>query len=112
MTPTIMQIIILVFVLFALSRVFLRWKAHEFGWREALFWTVIWIGVTVVVLIPSTVNVLSRALGLGGDPINALIYLSIVALFYLMYRIHVKQEKINHDLTMLVRTISLGKREK
>jgi hypothetical protein len=112
MIPTLLQIIVSVFVLFALSRVFLRVRKHELDVREALFWSVIWAGFAVVVWAPITVTILAHTLGLSGkEPIDTLVYLAIVALFYLVYRIHAKQEKLNHELTRLVRAVSLGKQK-
>ena len=111
MTLTLLQIVVSLFVLFALSRVILRTKSHEIGWRESLFWILVWLGTATVVWVPATVTLLSRTLGLGAkEPVDTLVYLAIMVLFYLVYRIHAKQEKLNHELTRLVRAVSLGKK--
>lgn len=112
MIPSILQLAVSAFVLFALSRVYLRVRKHELDVREAVFWAAIWTGFAIVVWVPSTVTLAARAVGLSGkEPIDTLVYLAIVALFYLAYRVHAKQEKLNHDLTRLVRVVSLGKQK-
>lgn len=106
--PTVLQILVTLFALFALSRVLLRMKGHQLTMSQILFWTVVWVGLLVVIWIPSTAYAISRGLGLDTrQPIDTLIYIAIVAMFYLIYRLHVKQENVEHELTQLVRKISI-----
>ena len=106
--PTALQIFATLFALFALSRVFLRMKGHELTLGQSAFWAIIWTGVIIVVWVPSTAFAISDSLGLDTrKPIDTFVYIAIVVLFYLTYRMHVKQERTDHQLTQLVRQIAI-----
>jgi hypothetical protein len=105
----ILQIIITVFALFALSRSFLRFRKGSESILEFLIWIFIWSSVVLVVYVPSITQIPARILGIGRG-IDVLVYLSIVALFYSIYRIYAKIEKIEQDLTTMVRNEALKKK--
>ncbi len=108
MIPTALQIFATIFALFALSRVIIRLKAHQLTVRETLFWGIIWASVISVVWIPNIALFISRNLGLETrQPIDSLVYISIVLLLYLMYRIHAKQENLEQEVTRLIRIVSI-----
>jgi hypothetical protein len=113
MTPTILQIIATLFLLFALSRVFLRWKGAQIGMKEASLWSLLWTSILIVLWIPITTEWVSNVLGLSTDkPIDTLIYLSIVILFYLIYRGYAKHEQLEQELTRVVRLAAINEAEK
>ena len=97
---TITQVLILLFSLFALSRSLLRLRDKEISRFQFLFWAILWVGVIIITLLPDSVMSLSP---LG---VQVLAYMAIVVLFYLLFRIYVKVEKTNQDLTKLVRQLS------
>jgi hypothetical protein len=99
-------VIVIIFVLFAWSRVFLRYKDRRMSLLAFLLWSALWIGVIVAVLFPETVRTISLVLGIQR-PIDVLVYGSIVALFYLVFRLYVKLENMRQDYTKLVRSIAL-----
>jgi len=108
MTPTALQIFATIFALFALSRVILRLKEHQLTIRESLFWGLIWVGTIIVLWIPSTAFLISRTMGLNTrEPIDTLVYMATVIMFYLINRMHVKHEKLEQEFTKLVRSLSL-----
>lgn len=112
MTPTALQIFATLFALFAMSRVFLRLKEHQLEIREALFWTLIWAGMLTVVWVPATANLISTTLGLETSrPVDTIIYVGMVLLFYLVYRMHAKHEKLQQEFTRLVRLVSIKESE-
>lgn len=105
------QIIAILFALFAFSRAVLRVRAGEITAKEFIFWSAIWILVIVVVLMPSTTTFVSSALGVGR-PIDLVVYGGIVSLFYLIFRLYVKIEHTERLLTKLTREIALKKPKK
>ena len=108
MTPTALQIFATIFALFALSRVILRLKDHQLTIKEVLFWASVWLGIILVVWIPTTAGLISTTLGINTrEPIDTLIYVAIVVMLYLIYRMHVKTERLGSEVTRLVRLIGL-----
>ncbi len=102
----LIQIIIIVFALFAISRVLLRFRERTISLWEMIIWTVIWLGIGIAVLIPQITTTFANLLGVGRGA-DALIYLSVVVLFYGMFRLYIKQEHIEREITQLVRSLAL-----
>jgi len=104
MTP--IQILGVLFLLFALSRVILRWRSHRLALSELVLWVFVFGGILTVVLVPSLSAWLAKLFGIGRGA-DLVIYGSIVLLFYLVFRIYVQLENIEYKLTTLVREIAL-----
>jgi len=101
----ILQILILIFVIFAFSRLMLRFREKSISRQELIFWSTVWTMVLVVSLIPNITSWISIPLGIGRG-IDVIVYLSIVILFYLIFRLYVKSEQTNQELTILVRSMA------
>jgi hypothetical protein len=101
----IIQIIMIVFALFAYSRSVLRSRSKEITSSEFAFWSVIWIAIIIVALIPGITGWLSAPLGIGRG-VDIIVYLGIVGLFYLVFRLYVKMEKYRQEITKLVREMA------
>ena len=100
------QVLALIFVLFALSRAFLRYKDNVITIFELIFWTFIWLGVVIIAFIPEVTFIFSRIAGIQRG-IDAIIYISIVFLFYMLFRAYVKMEKMEQNMTEMVRQVAL-----
>ena len=101
----LLQIIIIIFAVFALSRSLLRIRDKEISRFQFLFWVLVWLTLILVTLIPDTARILSKPLGIDRA-VDFMVYFSIILLFYLIFRIYVKVEKISQDLTKLVRQMA------
>ena len=102
----LIQILIILFALFAFSRVVLRFKDGAITFREFVFWSIAWIAIIFVTVIPSTVAFASNIVG-GGRTMDFVVYVSIIVLFYLMFRLYVKIESVEHAITNLTREIAV-----
>ena len=102
------QVIIIIFIVFALSRVLLRYRDGAITVKELLFWLVFWIAASVAVLLPQTTSFLANLVGVGRG-VDLAIYVALVIIFYMMFRIFVRLEKIEQDITKVVREVGLKK---
>ncbi len=107
-TSIIFQALAVVFALFALSRVVLRLKDGKITWPEFSFWTVIWAAVIVVAINPDLTFTLSNALGIERG-VDVAVYCSIIILFYMMFRMLVKMEMLEQEITKAVRKDAISK---
>ena len=98
MEITVIQILAIIFAVFALSRAFLRFKDKKVSTKEFLFWSVIWIAVIVVALLPRITGIISSLLGVGRG-VDIIIYISIIALFYLIFRVYVKIDSLEQNIS-------------
>ena len=103
----IIQIILTVFFLFAIIKVFSRYRSQELKLSDLVLWTVFWLLAATVVLWPDSTMQLARLMGVGRG-VDAVMYLAIALLFFLFFRTTVSVEKINRDITKLTRKIALN----
>lgn len=105
----LVQIVALIIIIFALSRVYLRFKNNKSSIKEVIFWTTIWILIAIVVFLPQTMTYLARMLGVGRG-VDVVIYLGLLVLVYWQFRNNARAEKIEQDISKIVRDIALKKK--
>lgn len=103
---TTIQIFLLFFVLFALSRVILRIREKVLPAKTGFFWILIWLAALAGILLPATTTKIASLFGVGRG-VDVIVYLSLALLFYLVFRIYVMIEDLRHEITYLVRQIVL-----
>ncbi len=101
-----LQIVVVIFAVFAWSRALLRLRDRKISFWEFVFWTIIWAAVAVTSLLPQTADIVSDFFGVSR-PIDLAVYVSILLLLYLVFRLYVKQEQQVQETTKLVRTIAI-----
>ncbi len=102
----LLQLLIVLFALFALTRVILRYREKQITTTEFLLWIIIWISLVIVSAAPELLSLPSRLLGIGRG-VDVIIYLGLIGLFYLVFRLFVNLENQKRELTKLVREIAL-----
>ncbi|MBI5794306.1 DUF2304 family protein [Candidatus Uhrbacteria bacterium] len=107
---TLIQILIVVFALFALSRTVWQFKRGTLTFVWLLFWLVFWLCVGLVAVLPQTADMVARVVGVGRGA-DVVIYVSLIALFYLIFRVYVKIEQVEREVTGLVRKLALDEQD-
>lgn len=109
----ILQYLIIIFVLFASSRVMLQFRKKTISFGQYMFWQVLWVFLLIFGLFSSYFNFLTTLLGIQRL-VDVIIYASIGILFYLIYRLYIRIEDIHKDISILVRNDSIknAKRKK
>jgi hypothetical protein len=100
------QVILVIFAAFALSRVILRFKDKHVRKPEFIIWSTIWLLVIIVGVYPEITGYASKLLGIQR-PIDLAIYTSILVLFALMFRLYVLIDNQERELTKFVRHIAI-----
>ena len=108
---SLIQIGLVVFILFAASRVFLRFKEKKIGWKVFIFWMGIWTLGTIAILSPATTEYFADLFGIGRA-VDLILYVSTALLFYLIFRIYVKLNQIDSNITKIVRNSAIEKAKK
>lgn len=106
----VFQILFILFALFTVFGVLKRKKAGQISARGAWFWSLFWAAVIVAVLWPESTTLLANSLGIGRGA-DFIIYISIAIIFYLLFRLHIKIEALNRDITKIVRKEALEDRK-
>src|SRR4051812_49179308 len=98
----IFQGLIIVFSIVAIFSIFLRRSKDNLGLHGTIFWILFWLGVDVVILFPNSTTVLANKLGIGRG-VDLVVYVSIIMIFFVLFRLNVKLEGINRQITKIVR---------
>jgi hypothetical protein len=104
------QIVLICFALFAFSRVLIRYRRGGMRMLHLGLWLVFWACVVVVAWLPDTTNLLANWLGVGRG-VDTAMYLSIMMIFYLLFRSFAKIEDLDRQLTRVVRASALREME-
>ncbi len=106
------QYFLVILVLLIIYRVIIKWRQGFLAFRDAIFWMGFWLVVGAIVLVPETTSFMARMVGVGRGA-DLVVYLSIVLIFYIIFQITVKIEKIERNITKIVRQVAVsGKEEK
>lgn len=104
------QILLIIFLLFAISRVILRLKDGNLTLGEFLFWFGLFAFALIGVLEPTFTSYVAQVLGIGRGA-DVVVYASIALLFYLIFRANIHLEETRHEITKLVSLIALQEKQ-
>ncbi len=100
------QIVLTCFAMFAVSRVLIRYRRGGMRMLHLGLWLVFWAAVIVVSVHPATTDRLATILGVGRG-VDTAMYLSLLLIFYLLFRSFAKIEDLDRQLTRIVRANAL-----
>jgi len=106
------QVLIIGFTLFAVSKTISGFKKGRINTTGLIIWLSLWTVIVLASFLPNTTTFFANILGVNYGT-DLAVYLSIMALFYIVFRIYIKLEKIESAITTIVKEIALkSKRNK
>jgi len=84
-----------------------RAKQNVISRLEALVWSIAWIGASIVIMLPQTTDAVAKFFGVGRGA-DFIIYGSVIVLFFLVFKIFIALDKLDHQLTEIVRRDALN----
>lgn len=105
---TLFQIIVLVFIGLVSIKILKKYQEKVIGSREMIFWSLLWLIAALLIILPGTTSFLASQLGIGRG-VDLVIYIALFLNFYLIFKLVIKVEKQEKNLTELVRKIALKK---
>ena len=100
------QIALLVLIALALGKVVRRFRQGRVRLFDFIFWTAVWGVGALFVVWPNITTVLATSVGIGRG-VDLVTYVSFIALFYLVFRLYVRMEYFQRDITELTRHLAL-----
>lgn len=97
-----LQILVTVFIVFILFKLFLQKQKNKISLLSFLIWFLLWLAVLLVFWLPDTTSYLAAWLGIGRGA-DLVVYLSILVIFYMIFKIFVRLNKIENEITRVVR---------
>lgn len=105
------QLILAIFLLFAVSRVYLRFREGTINLGAFLFWIGLWVLALFSIFCPDFTTYWAQLLGIGRG-VDVILYISIALLFYLIFRINVMIENLHEEISKVVREVALKEEKK
>jgi hypothetical protein len=102
---TLIQYILAIIVIFIFWQTVKKFRERSISLREFLFWVIFWAAIAVVILLPQATIFLANYLGVGRGA-DLVIYASLIFVFYMIFRLFVRQEKIERDISKIVEEIA------
>ena len=100
------QIVLVAFAVFAFSRAVMGLRRGTLTVGPFALWALFWIAVIVVALRPETTAAVARVAGVGRGA-DLAIYLALMLVFFLLFRLFARIEELERQLTRLVRAQAL-----
>jgi hypothetical protein len=103
---SIAQLFLLSLAILAMGIGTLWFRQRKIGAMALLLWLVLWIGFAVVVLFPETAVVVAHLLGISRG-VDLALYLSVILIFFVLFRIYMRLEQVDRQITQIVRAVAL-----
>lgn len=105
------QIFALIIIAFFLARTLWQKQKKQISPQEFIFWFIFWIIAAIIIISIKWIDLLVAYLGFSGSGIEILLYLAVAILFYLIFRLRIKLEKLDRNITKLVRKLAIDEEE-
>lgn len=105
------QLILSIFILFILLKTFHSYRTKQISTSFFILWVLLWMAGLFAIYYPGLLTKMAGLLNIGRG-VDFALYVSIILLFYLVYKVNLKIGKLNKDLTKLVRKISIKNAKK
>lgn len=102
------QVIAIIIILFFIFRLSEQKKKKDINNKELVLWLIFWLLAAVAIIFIKELDRLVAWFGFSGSGINFLIYLAVLTLFYLVFRLQLSLVKLDRNLTDIVRHLSLS----
>ncbi len=108
----IQQIIALALIAIFVWRLGVQKKKKEINQNEFIFWLIFWVLGALAIIFIRDIDRLVGYFGFSGSGINFLLYLAIIVLFFLIFKLRLNIAKMDKNLTEVVRKVALDKNKK
>ncbi|MFA5946963.1 MAG: DUF2304 domain-containing protein [Patescibacteria group bacterium] len=102
----IFQIILVSFAAYAIYKTWKQYSKKEASKYWAIAFTLLWIVVIAVALVPNLANIVANFVGIGRGA-DVIVYSAIVVLTFTVYRLMIAQQKLSAEMTSLVRAVAI-----
>jgi len=108
---TLIQILAIFLASSILIKTIFDFKKNKITLPVFLLWVILWSAIIVVAVLPQVTVFLDKLLG-KGRAFDAIIYFSIFFIFYILFKIVTRLEKIEANITTIIREIALRDKDK
>lgn len=103
----IIQLILLLFVAFAILKTVGRAVKRDVTRAQLVFWCLVWLAIAAAAIFPQWTVVLANRLGVGRGS-DLVLYIAVALLLYIVFRLTVRIERMDRAITKVVRRDALS----
>lgn len=107
----LIQIILVLVVAVIILRLIFQLRHKAISLAEFFGWFLIWLVAIVIVLYPQITSFLAIKVGVGRG-VDLVVYVSLILIFYLLFRLLIRIEKTEKEITKIVRRDALEEEKK
>src|SRR6266446_8041670 len=100
------KLLAVVLAIIVISKSYLDFRSRVESLQLFLFWTLMWALIVTTALFPNVVDVVIEYFG-RGTGVGTFLGMAVVLLFFLVYRIYAKLERLEHILTKAIQETAL-----
>jgi small membrane protein len=90
----------------AISKSYVDFRARKESLQMFVVWTFTWFSIVIVAIAPGIIDYLF-SLGGGRTGIGTFLGMAMVFLFFLLYRVYVKLERLDQKMTGIIQELAL-----
>jgi len=102
-----MQIFLFLLILIICFKIWFERKRNKINRLELMGWLLLWLGALALVVKPDIASQLASLVGIGRGA-DLVVYLALVLIFYLLFRLVVRIETLERHITEIVRHSALN----
>ena len=107
MFATLVKLLSFLLAAIAISKSYVDFRGKVESLQMFVFWIATWTAIVIVALFPSLINDLIVSFGGGRTGLGTFFGMGLVFLFFIVYRIYVKIERIEQKLTKTIQEFAL-----
>ena len=107
----ILQVLGIIVVSLIMILVFRMYFKRKIILADFIVWEFFWALVGILVLAPALMTDIAKIFGVGRG-VDAIIYFALFLLFYLIFKLSVRVEKLDQDITKVVKEIALKEKKR
>jgi len=102
----LIQLILVLIVAIIIWRLVVRLKAKDITTKQFSGWLLLWLVTLIIIIWPQATVWLANSVGVGRGS-DLVVYLAVIFIVYFLFRLLLRIEKLEKNLTKLVRQEAL-----
>ncbi|MCU0679920.1 MAG: DUF2304 domain-containing protein [Planctomycetes bacterium] len=103
----IQQLLAILVIIFFFTRILNQKRKKKISNNEFWLWTFFWAIASLAIIFIKQIDQLAKMAGFSSSGINLLLYLAVMALFYLVFKLRLKMARQDQEITNIVRNIAI-----
>jgi len=103
---TLSQLLLTTIIVFVILRTVIALKSKHLSESFFVVWLLFWFGVLILIFRQDMVSQVAYSLGISRG-VDLVIYISLIVIFYMLYRFLAKLGELDSKITKLVRQLAL-----